>query len=84
MYTSSSQLFLFSLSVLIGTLIPAGAIGVVLGGFILKKRGPGLTKTACVFFFATLTSCVLFGILFLVGACPTMPLAGVSTSYLAG
>ncbi|XP_072028950.1 solute carrier organic anion transporter family member 5A1-like [Amphiura filiformis] len=68
---------------LTGTLIPAGAIGVVLGGALLKKVGHGLTKTASVFFGATIVSCCLFGVLFLIDSCPTMPLAGVSTSYYA-
>ena len=83
MYLYSYELNQCNILPITGTLIPAGAIGVVLGGLILKKRGPGLTQTAGVFFVATVVSCCLFGSMFTVGSCPTMPLAGVSTSYYA-
>ncbi|XP_022102752.1 solute carrier organic anion transporter family member 5A1-like [Acanthaster planci] len=67
-----------------GTLVPVGAVGVVIGGIILNRVKRDLMTTINVLCIFTLTSGIMYGFVFIPGSCPTLPLAGVTTSYIYG
>ncbi|XP_038052043.1 solute carrier organic anion transporter family member 5A1-like [Patiria miniata] len=65
-----------------GTLVPVGAVGVVIGGIILNRVKRDLMTTINVLCIFTVISGGLYAFVFIPGACPSLPLAGVTTPYI--
>ncbi|XP_038048986.1 solute carrier organic anion transporter family member 4A1-like [Patiria miniata] len=66
-----------------GTLIPMGALGVILGGVILHRVKTNLMGSVNVMCASTIIAGLLYGLIFIPGPCPNFKMAGVTTPYQA-
>ncbi|XP_022112252.1 solute carrier organic anion transporter family member 4C1-like [Acanthaster planci] len=78
---SQFQLKASTANLVTGTLIPVGALGVILGGFILNRVKTNLMGVVNVLTVVTILSGLMYGLIFIPGPCQNLLMAGVTTPY---